>query len=248
MALRDRGLAQLGTLALFAALATLHTWPMLTDPLHLTRLDNDDTAFNTWVLAWVAHQISRNPLELFQAPIFFPARDALAFSEHMLVQGVLSAPLHWAGLSPVLVYNLMVWAGLALSGFAMALLIKSWTASTAAAIVSGCLYAFDAHVLTRYSHLQALHMQFFPVVLYALDRVLRESVAPARSSHMAWLLGGAFIVQALCSNYTLVMMTLALAVAFAVRPEPWRAGPRLWMTLGVAGAAVALVLLPFLLP
>jgi hypothetical protein len=48
---------------------------MPSDPLHLTRLDNDDTALNTWVLAWVAGQISRNPLGLFEAPIFFPAHD-----------------------------------------------------------------------------------------------------------------------------------------------------------------------------
>ena len=235
-------------LVAFAALATLHTWPMPSDPAHLTRLDNDDTAFNSWVIAWVAHQIGHDPMALFQAPIFYPARDALAFSEHMLVQGITSAPLHWAGLSPVLVYNLMVWAGLALSGFAMALLIRSWTDSTAAAVVSGCLYAFNAHLLTRYPHLQALHLQFLPIVLYAFDRLLRESRDRGRGSRMAGLMGGAFVIQALCSNYTMVMMTLALIVAFAVRPEPWRAGPRLWIMLMLTGAAVALVLLPFLLP
>jgi hypothetical protein len=233
---------------LFAALATLHTWPMPSDPAHLTRLDNDDTAFNTWVIAWVARQIAHNPLALFQAPIFYPASDALAFSEHMLVQGMTSAPLHWAGLSPVLVYNLMVWAGLTLSGFAMALLIRTWTASTTAAIVSGCLYAFNAHLLTRYPHLQALHLQFLPLVLYAYDRLLRDSAAAAPSSRMAWVLGGAFVIQALCSNYTMVLMTLALIVAFAVRPEPWRARPRLWITLVLTGAGVALALTPFLLP
>jgi hypothetical protein len=143
----------------------------------------------------------------------------------------------------------MVWAGLAMSGFAMALVMRSWTKSTVAAIVSGCLYAFNAHLLTRYPHLQSLHMQFFPIVLYAFDRVLRESAGgTTRSSRMAWVFVGAFVVQALCSNYTMVMMAVALIVAFAVRPEPWRAGPRLWITLGLTGAAVTLALLPFLLP
>ncbi len=249
MALRDRRLAQLGLLAGFTALAALHTWPMPSDPAHLTRLDNNDTAFNTWVVAWVAHQMGRNPLQLFEAPIFFPAHDALAFSEHMLVQGLMGAPLLWAGVSPVLVYNLLVWAGLALSGFAMALLMRAWTGSLAAAVVSGCLYAFNAHLLTRYAHLQALHLQFLPIVLYAFDRLLRESDSrAARSTPTAWLLGGAFVLQALCSNYTMVMMALALVVGVVVRPEPWRAHPRLWITLGVTGAAVAVVLLPFLLP
>src|SRR5262245_16312859 len=90
-----------GLLILFAGLATWHTWPMVRDPAHLTRLDNDDTAFNTWVVAWVAHQLVHDPLHLFEAPIFYPAPHALAFSEHMFVESLMGAPLEWAGVSPV---------------------------------------------------------------------------------------------------------------------------------------------------
>jgi hypothetical protein len=227
---------------LFAALATLHTWPLATDPAHLTRLDNDDTAFNTWVVAWVGHQVARDPLHLFEAPIFYPARHALAFSEHMFVQGVMGAPLQWAGVSPVLVYNLLVWAGFTLSGFAMALLLRAWTGSTAAGIVSGCLYAFNAHLLTRFSHLQALHLQFLPAVLYSFDKVL--------AGHRRWavLLGATFVLQALCSNYTMVMLTVALLAAFLVRPEPWRFDRRTWAALLVTALVVSLALAPFLWP
>ena len=216
---------------------------MASDPAHLTRLDNDDAAFNTWVVAWVAHQIVRAPFALFDAPIFYPARHALAFSEHMTVQSLLGAPLQWAGVSPVLVYNLLVWAGFALSGFAMALLLRAWTGSLAAGVVAGCLYAFNAHLLTRYSHLQALHLEFFPIVLYAFDRVLRLG-----SRRDFWLLGVAFVLQALCSNYLLVMMTAALIVGFLVRPEPWRFGRRLWMGLAITTLLVAMALAPFLWP
>jgi hypothetical protein len=243
VAVRNRRLAELSLLLLFAGLATLHTWPMATDPAHLTRLDNDDTAFNAWVVAWVAHQIVRDPLRLFDAPIFYPAERALAFSEHMLVPGSIGAPLFWLGAPVMLVYNVLVWLGFALSGYAMALLIRSWTSSTSAAIVAGCLYAFNAHLLTRYSHLQALHLQFFPLALYALDRVLR-----GEHLRMAALLAAAFVVQALCSNYTMVMTAAALAVAAAVRPELWHRDRRLWTTLVLTGAAAALLLTPFLWP
>lgn len=228
----------------FAALATLHTWPMMRDPARLTRLDNDDTAFNTWVLAWVAHQLVTDPLHLFEAPIFYPARHALAFSEHMIVPSVMGAPLQWLGVSPVLVYNLLAWLGFTLSGWAMSLLIRRWTGSTIAGVVSGALYAFNAHLLTRYSHLQALHLEFFPIVLCAFDGVLRGE--PKRHPYV--LLGAAFILQALCCNYTMVMMTLALVVAFVVRPEPWQFDRRIWTGLAVTAVVVALVLLPFLWP
>jgi hypothetical protein len=216
---------------------------MPTDPAHLTRLDNDDTAFNTWVIAWVGHQIVRDPFTLFQAPIFYPASNALAFSEHMTVQALIGAPLLWAGASPVLVYNALVWLGYALSGFAMALLIRAWTGSTSAALVSGSLYAFNAHLLTRYAHLQALHLEFFPLVLFAFDRVLRGGTI-----RDAALLASAFVLQALCSNYTMVMMTAALLAGAIVRAEPWQGGRRVWMPLLAAGAVAALVLVPFLLP
>ena len=236
-------MATLSLLVLFAALAALHTWPMPADPAHLTRLDNNDTAFNTWVITWVAHQLTNNPLELFNAPIFYPAPRALAFSEHMVVQGIMSVPLRWLGAAPVLAYNLMVWLGLALSGFSMACLVRAWTGAASAGIIAGCLYAFNAYTLTSYAHLQALHLEFLPIVLYAFDLVLRT----ARIPHVLLLIGG-FALQALCSNYTMVMMSAALVVALLVRPEPWRLNRRLWLPLVFAGILVALLLLPFLLP
>lgn len=236
-------MAQLKLLLVFAVLAALHTWPMPSDPARLTRLDNHDTAFNTWVIAWVAHQLANNPLDLFDAPIFYPASRALAFSEHMAVQGAMTVPLEWLDASPVLAYNLMVWLGLALSGFAMSRLVRTWTGSTIGGVVAGCLYAFNAYTLTSYAHLQALHLEFLPLVLYAFDRVLREP----RTAHVLLLIVS-FALQALCSNYTMVMMSAALLAALLVRPEPWRFDARLWLRLAAAGIAAGLLLLPFLLP
>ena len=48
--------------AIFAALAIVHTWPLVTDPATLSRNDNQDTVLNEWIVAWVAHQLPRDPL------------------------------------------------------------------------------------------------------------------------------------------------------------------------------------------
>lgn len=240
MALRNRRLAEL---ILFAGLTLLHTWPLASNPAHLSRLDNDDTAFNTWVVAWVEHALLRDPLHLFEAPIFYPEHDTLAYSEHMVVPAIIGLPFHWARASPVLVYNLLVIVAFILSGIAMSRLMTKWTGSFAAGVIAGALFSFNAHVLTRFPHLQALHVEFIPVVLYAFDRVLEEG----RARH-AVLLGVSFALQALCSNYMAVMLAFGLAAALVVRSETWTRSRAVWPQLALAGSGAALVILPFLVP
>jgi hypothetical protein len=240
VAVRNRGLAELG---LFVGLTLLHTWPLASDPSRLSRLDNNDTAFNTWVIAWVQHTLPRDPLRLFEAPVFYPEQHTLAYSEHLIVPAVIGLPFNWAGASPVLVYNLIVMLGFVLSGIAMSRLITHWTGSCAAGVVAGALFSFNAHVLTRIPQPQAMHVEFVPLVLYALDRLLSD---PRRRT--ALLLALAFVLQALCSNYMMVMLAVTMAAALVVRPEPWSDARRVWPHFLLAGAIVVLTLLPFLIP
>ena len=222
-------------------MAVVHSWPLASDPVHLSRLDNHDAELLTWTVAWVAHILPREPLDLFEAPILYPEQHTLAFSEHMFVPSIMGAPLLWMGASPVLVYNLLIIAGLALSGWGMYLLMARWTGSVAAGVIAGLLYAFNAHVLTRFVHLQAQHVEFFPLMLFALDRLIME-----RRRRDALLLAAAFVLQALCSNYLLVFATYALLVSVAVR---WNELSRTtWILLLVAGVLSVLALFPFLWP
>lgn len=229
-------------------MAVAHSWPLASDPVHLSRLDNHDAELLTWTVAWVAHILPRDPLRLFEAPILHPEPHTLAFSEHLFVPSVIGAPLLWLGASPVLVYNLLIIAGLALSGWVMYLVMARWTGSVAAGVIAGLLYAFNAHVLTRFVHLQAQHVEFFPLMLYALDRVL---TAPSTSRGAGkWkypvLLAAAFVLQALCSNHLLVFSAYALIVAVAVR---WRElGKNTGQLLIAAGVLSVVALLPFLWP
>ena len=97
-------------------MAVVHSWPLAGAPGRLARLDNHDAELNTWIIAWVPHALATNPLNLFEAPIFYPEQHSLAFSEHMFVPSVMGAPLLWAGASPVLVYNILIMIGFASSG------------------------------------------------------------------------------------------------------------------------------------
>ncbi len=225
-------------------LAILHTWPLARDVGGLSRLDNADTALNTWIVSWVAHQLPRDPGHVFDAPIFHPERRTLAYSEHLLAQGAMAMPLRAAGLSPTATYNLLVLAGFTLSAWAMWCLVAGWTGDWAAGAVAGAAFAFNAHLLTRFAHLQTLHLEFVPVVLLAMDRL---AATPRRRD--ALLLGLGLVLVGLTSIYLLVFITAAVVVGLAARAAEWRAHPRSTLGYGTAGIIVGLAaLLPVLWP
>jgi hypothetical protein len=243
VALRNRRLA---ALALFVALAVLHTWPLASAPGTLGRQDNADAQLNAWALAWVAHALPTQPLRLFDANIFYPDRYTLAYSEHVFVQGVMGAPLAWLGASPVLVMNLLIIAGLALTGWATSVVLQRWTGDWPAAIVGGSLAAFNSHLLTRMGHIQAMHVEFLPFVLLALDDMLRDP-RPREALRLAlW-----FTLQSLCSVYLMVMTVIAVVAGTLVRTGDWLTRNRLVpfaRAALLAGVVAGLLCLPFLWP
>ena len=243
---RDRLAAhpQAAALAFFVLLAVAHTWPIASDPAHLTRHDNRDAILNEWIVGWVAHQLPRNPLHLYDANVFHPERFTLAYSEPMVVQAVFAMPILWAGASLVLAYNLLLLAGIALSGWTMALVMRRWTGTWSAGLVAGSIYAISAHTLSRIPHLQAQHVEFLPLALLAFDRLL-----DAPSSRQALRLSGWFVLQGLTSIYLLVFSTFALLAAAVVRVAAIGRSPRSALQcLALAGGVSAVVLTPFLLP
>src|SRR4051794_1848800 len=171
------------TLAMCVLLAIVHTWPLAANPGRHSRNDNGDAQLNEWILAWVVHQLPRDPAHLFQANIFYPAHDALAFSEPLIVPALLGAPVAWAGGSPVLVMNLMVMAGFALTAFAGYAVMYRWTGDRIAGLLAGSTFAFNTHTLTRLAHVQGLHLYGLPLALLAVD----DLIARTRARDAAWL-------------------------------------------------------------
>jgi hypothetical protein len=230
-------------LGIFALLAVMHTWPLATNPAHLTRVDNGDYLLNTWAVSWVAHQLPRDPVHLFDANIYYPERLTLAYSEAMIIQGVMALPLRAAGVSPVATYNILLMAGMALTGWAFCVLIWRWTGSWAAGYAGGSLAAFNASVLVRLPHLQTQHVEFIALMLLALDRVFMSPRA-----RNALLLGLAFALQGLTSVYLLVFTIWMLIFAVLGRAPDWlRRNPlKVLLMLGLAGVAGVAIMAPYL--
>src|SRR5688572_12638053 len=225
-------------------LAIVHTWPLITDPPTWCRNDNGDALLNEWILAWVAYQLPYAPARLFDANIFYPAKDTLAFSEPLIVPAILGMPVRWAGGSPVLTFNVVLLLGFALTAFAGYRLAREWTGDDLAGLLTGSLFAFNTHTLTRLAHVQGIHAWGLPLALLAADRVIVRT----RIRDAVWLAVW-MAAMAYTSGYLVVFGAVLVGVVVVARIGEWRhrAG-RVLGTLGVAAIAGGAAVLPLFFP
>ena len=120
----------------------------------------------------------------------------MAYTEPLIVPGLMGAPLRWLGASPLLTYNVLVLLGLTLTALAMYALVVTWSGDYWGGLLAGALLAFSTPLLTRLPHLQALHLYWLPLALLAFDRLLTRR----RTRDAAWL-GACVVGAALTSGY-----------------------------------------------
>ena len=226
----------------FLLLAVFHTWPLATGTVSPT---HDDVWLNAWAVAWIAHQIPRNPLQLFDANMFFPHDGALAYTEPLLVPGLMAAPVLWLGGSPLLAHMVLVLLGYALTALGMYVLVRNWTGDFRAGLLSGALFAFCTALLTRSAHIQGIHIYWLPLAFLAFQRLIEHR----RPRDAAWL-GLCVIGAALTSGYLVVFVFFALCAAALARADAFwgREGARVLLHLGVAAVGTAAILLVVLWP
>jgi hypothetical protein len=232
----------LASVLLMTALAVAHTWPLAAGLTRVSRMDNADAALNAWALAWVADHLLRDPARVFEGNIFHPEPHTVAFSEPLLVPGLLSAPVRAAGAGVVLTFNLSLLTGYVLSALAMQWLAWRWTGRFVASLVAGSLFAFNAFMLVRMGQLQAIHAYGLPVMVAGLDLVLRQPGWRGSA-----VLAAGVVLAAATSGYTTVFGLVALLLVLLVRPEAWRGQVGAVAVRGlVAAVAAGAVLAPVL--
>jgi hypothetical protein len=103
-------------MAAFVGITLIQTWPLVAKLSLVVPNDLGDPVLNTWILWWNAHAV---PLTRgwWDAPMFYPTRGVLAFSETLLGLSLLASPLQWIGASPVVAYNIIFLLSFPLSAF-----------------------------------------------------------------------------------------------------------------------------------
>jgi hypothetical protein len=163
----------LAVVAGFALATLVQTWPLAARLSRTLPNDLGDPILNTWILWWNAHTL---PLTQawWDAPMFYPARGALAFSETLLGLSILASPLQWLGASPVAAHNVLFLLSFPLSAFTAYLLAWSLTRRAGPSIVAGAIDSYAAFRWQHLGHLQILWSWWMPLALLGLHRWMTD--------------------------------------------------------------------------
>jgi hypothetical protein len=196
---------------LFAGLTVLMTWPQAA--LVGTHVpSHDDPLLSIWRLSWIAHALVTDPLSLPDGNIFHPERRTLAYTDAVPLEGFIAAPFIASGVSPVLVYNLLVLASIGLSGVTTSVLVRRMTGSTEAGLVAGVVFAFVPYRFDHYHHLELHATVFMPLALWFLDRAFESGRWRDAAGFAA-----SMVLQIFSSIYYAVFLATALAIVVPLR-------------------------------
>ncbi|HQZ38233.1 MAG TPA: hypothetical protein PLH72_04255 [Vicinamibacterales bacterium] len=244
--MRFRGLAEATAVVLAAVvLASIFTYPLAFNLGHVGRLNTDDGRWSIWVVSWVAHALVADPAGVYQANIFYPERNALAFSEANLVEGALGAPVWALTHNPYATHNVVALLSFVIAAAGAYYLVRYLTGHRGAAAVAGVLFAFCPFVFARTAHIQLLFTGGIPFCLLAFHRLVdRVSVGRAVA------LGVWLWLQALaCAYYGIfagLMVGLGTLVVATTRRR-WL-DRDYWLAIGLAAFVCVALTIPFFLP
>jgi hypothetical protein len=234
-------------LAGFAAVTVLLTYPLAFNLGTLGyKLDHPgDPQYSVWNVAWVAHALLNDPLNVFNANIFFPHKGTLSYSEANLAAGALGVPIYWLTGNPYATHNFVVLLSFILSATGTYYLIRYITGERRPAIVGAICFAYCPYVFGHLPHIQLLMTAGIPFSLLAFHRL-----ADRPSAGRGAALGLAMALQALACAYYSVFLVLIIGLAVFITAARRRLWSRheYWLALAVGAAVAAAIVTPLFWP
>lgn len=235
MVRREAPLALLGGYVL----AALMFWPL---PLHMgseVPKELADPLLQAWQVAWGGHALATQPFDLFQANLFYPLKNTLAFSDALV--GLSPAGLVGEGVgAAVLRYNLLFLFAYALAFAGTYLLARELGLGRGASVLAGVAFAFAPWRLEQDNHLHVISSGGIPLALALLVRGYRHArpgVVVAGFAVAAWQVTIGFTLG-LPLLYGFALAAAGAAVVWIRRGRP---APERRMAAATAVGAVLLV-------
>lgn len=228
-------------LGLFLAIAIVLTFPNVSRLRTYVAGDSGDSLLNLWIIRRVEIGLPHGWNALWNPPIFFPARNVLAYSDTMLPV----AFVHWLlrpFLGDVLALNVIYLGAWVLSSWCVYRLSMRFVRHWGAAFVAALTYTYAIGRLIHHQHFQlVVGGALVPLVLLLLLRLF-DRPTPSR----AVALGLGFVALTLTASYFGALMGLVLVIVagglLLSRPGTRRPYVR---ALATAAAIAVVLIAPF---
>jgi len=182
--------------------------------------DIGDPLLNSWIIAWDVHALLVDPFNLFNANIFYPLPNTLAYSEHLISTALLIMPLQLLFDEPIISYNLSLLLTFPLAAFGMYLLVFSWTNNRSAAFIAGFIFGFAPYRFAAIAHVQLLTFQWLPFVILMHGRLHKIITHHKRGKttlqQKCQIALGLFLSLQLLASWYLAVYTLLIVGIFGV--------------------------------
>ncbi len=213
----------------------------------LGSIETQDARLNSWIIAWVQRALVHEPRALFDGNTFYPARNALAGSEHLIGMALQTWPFAPLARSAVDVHQI---------GLMLSTVLMGWTTFVLTfALVRVPLPAFVAALAAilmpwrwmEFSHIQLLSAHWFPLIWLLFGRALSGALSGRGVALLALVVG----LQVLTSFYLAYFLTFSLAVLaitfIAMRRTTWRGVRSVTLGCGIPYGVFVLSAVPYLL-
>jgi hypothetical protein len=169
--------------------------------------DVPDAHVYLWTLGWDAYAFLHQPLQLFDANIYYPYANTLAYSENLIGSAFVAAPIIWLTDNILLGTNLTALLSCVLCGSGAYLLARRLHFGVGGAFVCGLIFAFAPPRFFRMGQLHMTAMQWMPFSLAFLHTYFEQG---RRRDLLAAV--GFFSLQALSSGHGATYLTLAIVL------------------------------------
>jgi len=219
--------------AAYAVLTFLMALPFSLSPGTTILGDVPDAHVYMWTLAWDAYAFLHQPLHIFDANIYAPYPNTLAYSENLIGSAFFSSPIIWLTGNTVLAVNLTALLSCVLCGLGAFFLARRLHIGIGGAFVCGLIFAFAPPRFVRMGQLHMTAMQWIPFSLAFLHAYFERG----RRRDLLCAIGF-FSLQALASGHGaayLLLATLTLIVWQLLSGTPLALRQRL-RDVGATGA------------
>lgn len=206
----------------------------------------DDALFGSETLWWQTESLLSGNLDhYFDNPIYFPMKNALAYSDYFPSSLPFFVPAYLLSQDPFFAHNLTVLLSYVVTGLCMYLFMLYVTRSFAAALLAGVMFAFLPSRINHLAHLNLMQMGVIPLVFLAF-----KAYCDAPGLKRAGLVALACWIMVLTNGQLLVFSIIPILIfltAHAIGNRLLQRPEFYWQML-LAFVVLAAAAIPFLYP